>query len=538
MSSTFNFGKLRTFLWPIHSSELPKFIPMLVVFFLIAFNYNILRAAKDALIVTAPASGAEAIPFIKVWAILPMALLMTYIFTKLSNKYSTEKVFYIMMSIFLGFFAVFTFILYPLRDALQPHAFADMLEKVLPQGFKGFIAMIRNWTLTSFYVMAELWGTAILTVLFWGFANEVTTVHEAKRFYAIFGVGANISGILSGQTSILLSSNSFFNFIPYGTTAWEQSVLFMNITILIIGLLIIGLFKYISKKTIVYDEPTISQVKAPKIHISLKKSFLYLAKSKYLICLALIVLSYNLTTHIAEVVWKNQIKQLHPNPSDFNAYMGHVMRLIGIVATLIALFVSSNFLRKFSWKVSALITPIIVLVTGIFFFSFFLFKEPSAIKFASFFGSTPLILSVFFGTLQNTLSRASKYTLFDATKEIAFIPLDKESRRKGKAAIDGVGSRFGKSFGSVLTQGFLILFSTLTASAHYIGILFIIILGIWIISVTALGKKFNILTSHHESLNIEGQKEQVVVNNSTSNKEEIKKYYPFVLSNKKDKIKK
>jgi len=189
MSSTFKFGKIRSFLWPIHSSELSKFIPMLVVFFLIAFNYNVLRAAKDTLIVTAPASGAEAIPFIKVWAILPMALVMTYVFTKLSNKHSTEKVFYLMMCIFLGFFALFTFVLYPLREVLHPHAFADKLATILPHGFKGLIAMIRNWTLTSFYVMAELWGTAILSVLFWGFANEVTTVHEAKRFYALFGVG-------------------------------------------------------------------------------------------------------------------------------------------------------------------------------------------------------------------------------------------------------------------------------------------------------------------------------------------------------------
>lgn len=538
MSSTFKFGKLRTFLWPIHSSELPKFIPMLLVFFLIAFNYNILRAAKDALVVTAPASGAEAIPFIKVWAILPMALVITYIFTKLSSKYSIEKVFFIMMSIFLGFFAIFTFVLYPLRDALEPKAFADALQQVLPQGCKGFIAMIRNWTLTAFYVMAELWGTAILTVLFWGFANEVTSVSEAKRFYAIFGVGANISGIISGQTSILLSSNAFLSFIPYGKTAWEQSVLFMNITILINGLLIIALFKYINKKSAVHDEPTISQVKTPKMQISLRKSFSYLAKSKYLICIALIVLCYNLTTHIVEVVWKNQIKELYPNPSEFNAYMGHVMRSIGIIATIIAIFVSSNFLRKFSWSVSALITPIIVLATGVFFFSFFLMKDPSAIKFASFFGSTPLVLSIFFGTLQNTLSRACKYTLFDTTKEITFIPLDTESKRKGKAAIDGVGSRFGKSFGSVLIQGFLILFSTIGASAPYIAVLFIIILGVWIVSVTSLGKKFNTLTAQHETLHIEELKEKLATENAATKPEEMKKYYPFTLSTKKDEIKK
>src|SRR3990172_8535654 len=113
MSSSTEFGKLRGFLWPIHVSELRRFVPMFLIFFLICFNYSILRATKDALIVTAPSSGAEALPFLKVWAILPMALLFTFIFTRLSNRFTREKVFYVMMSIFIVFFLIFTFFLFP-----------------------------------------------------------------------------------------------------------------------------------------------------------------------------------------------------------------------------------------------------------------------------------------------------------------------------------------------------------------------------------------------------------------------------------------
>ncbi len=536
MSSTFKFGKIRSFLWPIHSSELKKFIPMILIFFLIAFNYNILRTVKDTLVVTAPASGAEAIPFIKVWAILPMALLITFIYTKLSNKYCSEKVFYSMMGIFLGFFSLFTFVLYPLRDFIHPHVLADQMQNILPRGFNGFIAMIRHWTFTSFYVMAELWGTAILTVSFWGFANEITTVYEAKRFYALFGVGANIAGIISGEVAVFFSNKTFLNFIPYGKDAWEQSVLFMTLTVLITGFLIIGLFRYINKNAVNIHEPTISQVKKPREKISLKRSFSYLGRSKYLLFIALIVLSYNLTTHIVEVVWKDQVKELSPNPQDFNAYMGQVMIYTGLIATPVALFLSGNFLRRFSWAFSALITPVVVLITGIFFFTFFLYRETTiAWKFASFFGSTPLVLSVFFGTMQNTLSRASKYTLFDATKEIAFIPLDKASRRKGKAAIDGVGSRFGKSSGSILTQGFIIIFSTLSASAPYIAVLFLIILCVWVVSVLALGKRFNLLISHKEKISLQEDPKHLEV--SLKN-EKLQDYFPFASRDRKDKVKK
>src|SRR3989338_7328705 len=192
-----SFGKWRSLFWPIHHWEIKKFLPMFFMFFLISFNYNALRAYKDSMVVTAPQSGAEAIPFIKVWAILPAAILLTFLFTRLANRFSREKVFYIMMCIFLAFFFLFTFVLFPAQDFLHPNQLADKLQHALPEGFKGLIAIFRNWTFTLFYVMSELWGTAILTVLFWGFANEVPTVGEARRYYGILMIGANIAGIFS-----------------------------------------------------------------------------------------------------------------------------------------------------------------------------------------------------------------------------------------------------------------------------------------------------------------------------------------------------
>src|ERR1700733_7124550 len=104
MSPMTGFGKIRAYLWPIRRDELRKFIPTFLIFFLIGFNYTLLRATKDALVVTAPSSGAEALPFLKVWAVVPFAFLFTFIFTRVSNHVKREKVFYVMMSIFIAFF--------------------------------------------------------------------------------------------------------------------------------------------------------------------------------------------------------------------------------------------------------------------------------------------------------------------------------------------------------------------------------------------------------------------------------------------------
>ena len=51
----------------------------------ILFNYTILRDTKDVLVVTAPGSGAEIIPFLKTWVNLPMAIGFTVLYTKVGR---------------------------------------------------------------------------------------------------------------------------------------------------------------------------------------------------------------------------------------------------------------------------------------------------------------------------------------------------------------------------------------------------------------------------------------------------------------------
>jgi AAA family ATP:ADP antiporter len=368
---------------------------------------------------------------------------------------------------------------------------------MLPAGFKGFIAMFRNWTFTLFYMMSELWGTAILSVLFWGFANAITKVDEAKRFYGLLMIGANIAGTFSGQASVLLSDTHFIQCLPYGKCSWDQSVLFLNCLIVVSGVATMGIFRWLNRRVIRHDEELAEPPE--KIKMSMRENFAYLLKSKYLLRIALIVLAYNLVINLIEVVWKNQIKELYPNPSEYNMYMGEVMTLMGVIAT-VASFATVFAIRRFSWTFTALIPPVILLTTGVCFFACILFPNSGLTWLAALMGSTPLVLSVTLGGLQNCLSRASKYTIFDATKEIAFIPLSDECKLKGKAAIDGVGSRLGKSGGAVIHQSLLLVFATVAASTPYVAVIFLAVVLVWIFSVVSLGKQFDALTKPSDEL--------------------------------------
>lgn len=86
--------------------------------------------------------------------------------------------------------------------------------------FAGPIAIVRNWTFCLFYVMAELWGSVVVSVLFWGFANQITTVEEASQFYPLFGLGANVALIFSGQAVKYFSLVSYVGLHQLG--AWHE----------------------------------------------------------------------------------------------------------------------------------------------------------------------------------------------------------------------------------------------------------------------------------------------------------------------------
>ena len=97
-------------------------------------------------------------------------------------------------------------------------------------------------------------------------------------------------------------------------------------------------------------------------------------------------------------------------------------------------------------------------------------------------------LAVFIGACQNCITRATKYTIYDATKELAFLPLDTKTKRLAKTTIDGVGSRIGKSSSSLLYQ-VLFQFISIVESIPYILIICVATLLAWIKAIVVVSKK-------------------------------------------------
>jgi len=479
---------------PSFRKELKKMVPLGLMFFFILFNYTILRDTKDVLVVTAPKSGAEIIPFLKTYVNLPGAVLFTLLYSKLTNRFKRENVFYICIVPFIIFFLVFPWGIYPHQAFLHPNGIADLLANALPAGFAAPIGILRNWTYAVFYTMAELWGSVVASLLFWGLANEVTTVDEAKKYYPLFGLGANVALIFSGQYVRFVSGlRRVWAVNCPGIDPWGRSLQYLMSAVAVSGLAVIGLFRYI--QTQVMTDPgcmrgQMAKKAKTKTSMGIRESIKYLAQSRYIRDLATLVIAYGMSINIVEVSWKAKLKQAYPNPNDYSEFMGWFSSCTGAV-TLVMMLIGQRVFKYAGWGVAALITPTVLLATGGVFFALSLFEAQLQPWIVGTLGVTPLLLAVLVGAAQNILSKSSKYSLFDPCKEMAYIPLDPESKTKGKAVVDVIGNPMGKSGGSFIQQGLIFACGSLAASTPYLAGFLILIILMWIKAAKSLNVQFN-----------------------------------------------
>merc|ERR1719407_454295 len=207
------------------------------------------------------------------------------VYVRLCAACSQAAIFYISTVFFLVFFGVFAFILYPIKDLIHPNSFCDWLREVLPASFLGPIAMIRLWSFSLFYLMAELWGSVVLSLLFWSFANQVCSVAEAKKFYPLFGMFANVALVVSGSFVTFVANLRKNAPQEEGVDPWQMSLVYLITGCLVSGGCLIAAFAYM-QRCVVNDPTLVEQTQTTKAKskskMSMGESLKYLAGSPYI----------------------------------------------------------------------------------------------------------------------------------------------------------------------------------------------------------------------------------------------------------------
>ena len=489
-------NKIKTIFWPIERSEMKLFLPLGLMMMCMLFNFGSLRSIKDSLVV--PNIGAEVISFLKLWLVLPSTIIFTLIYVRLSNIFEYDRLFYIIVCFFLGFFILFTYVLFPQQHLFHPsdETIASLTHRY--PYLKWFIKILGKWSYALMYVFCELWSVVIINLLFWQYANHIFDTDSAKRFYPFLGVIGNVGLIIAGNVLVSFSDlsgvsdeyilKSYSNDIGYQCEMVLKPIMK---SVIFAGLVAMALYRYIDHyilKNSQFKRQKTSAGEKTKTSLSFAQSIKLIARSKYIGHIVLLVLCYGLLINILEGPWKSKVSELYPNTIDYINFMGRFNIWMGI-SCVAFMIIGSNILRSFSWSTSALVTPFMMSATGLIFFGFVIIANYVDFSDEWF---NPIYFAVLIGAIQNILSKATKYSLFDSTKEMAYIPLSLELRTKGKAAVEVIGLKFGKSLGAFIQSSMFILMpmATFDSLAQYLLGIFVLIMALWIWNVRILGKEY------------------------------------------------
>lgn len=470
-----------------------KMIPLGLLFFSATFNLCILQNLKDSLIVTK--LGAETLPFLASLGVLPLSVVFMGFYNKLVTHLPFKSVFYLAILPLVAAYAFFSFAVLPVSDYLHPHGLFHAFSSAVPTGLHGLLKIVENWTFSAFFCVAELWGAVVISVLFWSIANDVCTVDEAKTIYPLMGISANIALVIAG------------NFIKYvnktftgGSLQLSFNYLIGSVVVMSAAMLGAKLFMDKNVKSQHHEEAEPTKLSKKKRKGTFREGFAIMRNSPKIMNLALLVIGYSISHRLFDVAWKGQLKDVYPEPQQYQSALADVSVWTG-AATIITMLTGKFVFQYLGWGTAALATPVVMLVTGGVFFSSALFCNVMGAGLAlAKFGALA-------GNITQVACKAAKYSLFDPAKEMVYIEMDKDEKRKGKPAVDLVGSQLGKSGASWLSQGLFLCFGSVAASLPVMMTVYIATVGTWICSVFRLKRELR-KTEDKRKVELELKKEQ------------------------------
>ncbi|MBU6446279.1 MAG: hypothetical protein KGQ49_02635, partial [Verrucomicrobia bacterium] len=384
----------------VKRSEWVLFGLMFLIVSLVNINFSILRSMRNALVVADAGGSAAFIPYFELFGTFPASILLTWILSRMMRVFSFRFTFSATLFFFLAFFIVFALWIYPHKEQIH-----TLLENKL-----GVKLLFTHWPDLVFYIMAELWKVALLSVIFWGFLNQNLTLAEGKRFYPPLLLGTSVGTILSGPITVFCTSQLSWSLYPLAAQRWQHSLYLLTFCLVVCGLLTHWLFKSLFKRFQGRGAP-VQEPKTFSRRLSLSSSLRYLIESPYLRSLLLIVVAEYVCYTLGELIFLETLKAKYPTPTEYCQVMGNLSFWMGLLIAVSALFITPYILHKTSWSQTFMMVPILMVAATFAFFS-----VVCIIKYGHF--TEALSVALFLGSLHFCVGRAAKYTLFDAAKEL------------------------------------------------------------------------------------------------------------------------
>ncbi|KAL6763616.1 TLC ATP/ADP transporter-domain-containing protein [Haematococcus lacustris] len=478
---------------PASTTHATKVAALGLMFFSSTFIYTILQNLKDSIVVTTV--GAEALPFLEAFVVLPISLLFFMLYNKLNKAVPDGWVYQAALSPLLLFYTLFATVLYPCAAQLHPTHMLDSLRTALPDGFAGLAGMLVHWSYSLFFASGELWGGVAISLLFWGLADEVCTMGEAKHVFPLLGFVANIGLVVAGAFIKAVNAK----------LAAQDHVLAVQVllgTVVAVAGLLLGLKTYVYNNHMIHDPAELAAKEAARAAKAaakasgrggqtseakggLMQSLGVLRRSPKVGNLAVLVISYFLAQKLFDFAWKAQLRVFYPSAAAYQTALADVAQYTGI-ATMVGMACSKYVFHFGGWITAALATPITMGISGATFFASAIAMQGGASMLGPHAVSMLVAVGAVAGVVGRVASRAPKYSLFDPAKEMVYISMSKTDKNEGKATVDLLGSYFGKSGASWITQVLVLGLGSLSHALPIIGLVHLSVSLLWIRSTFSL----------------------------------------------------
>ena len=427
---------------------------------------------KDSIVLTAKGSGAEVILVLRGVFVLPVLFFVSVLYSKATNVFSRRSIFHFIIYLYMATFFIFAFIAFPYSEYTVV-ADSSKILCYLRQLGSHWATVYKYWVNSIYYVLTELWGTFVMSVIFWGFCNDISTNADAKKYYATIITWGNIGTFLGACVAFLSAYISYYN--KYAFSANVKAIAVIQIVLCIALIVMRSTISIKMKKSYTEDKKTnLSTVESIK-----------LLSSPYLLYIFIMLIGYGFVTNSVDIMWKTTARMVFETSLKYQLFHS----VASIILATMALLLSLKFTRKISykWLIGAQITPAVMAFFAIPLFTcatFWYLLPASDIPFSK------LILSL--GTLHFLGAKALKFSFFDPLKELTFTVLPLEEKIKGKSFIDNIGARSGKTLSSWMQLAILFFMKPTTSAgtASYMLPFLLAIFMLWMWSNIKLSKLY------------------------------------------------
>jgi AAA family ATP:ADP antiporter len=390
--------------------EFKKFIRMGLVFTTLIGSYWTMRTLKKSIFYAM--AGAPMEPWAKTVSLLVLIPLVGF-YTKLIEKYSHEKMFYVLSAIYGSLNIVFALLLISPWGEGSAEALASRT---------GAAAVLTNIIAFSWYVFVESYGS-LMIALFWAIATSITMPESAKRGFPFVVAIGQLGGIFGPDYITKLPrwmghETAAISLVACGIFTWSAI------------LLLTYFFKSTPKHLLASYHGNNEKKEESHQEPGFFEGLQLMLKHKYLLGIFCVPFFFEFIATIFDMHFGYVAAQTYSG-HELKEYMGQYGSWVNTISLLCLLLGVSNIPRYLGIAISLAMLPMFIAaaITGFI---------------------TVNNLTFLFWLMVS--SKAVNYALNGPVMKQLYIPTTTDVRFKSQAWIETFGSRGSKEAGSIFNM--------------------------------------------------------------------------------------